>query len=57
MSEVTERFDFDALYEQRLREENQDAHLEVAIGDTLLVVVCDGMGGVQGGSTASRLAV
>lgn len=54
---ITQLYDFDALYEKRLREENQDAHLEVAVGPSLLVVVCDGMGGAQGGSTASRLAV
>ena len=57
MTDPTQMYDFDALYEQRLREENQDMHLEVVVGDSLLVVVCDGMGGVQGGSTASRLAV
>ena len=57
MTDPTQMYDFDALYEKRLREENQDMHLEVVVGDSLLVVVCDGMGGVQGGSTASRLAV
>lgn len=39
------------------RKENQDSlgYFETAHG--LLIVVCDGMGGAQGGSTASKMAV
>ena len=41
-----------------VREENQDAIGDLTLEDgTLFVVVCDGMGGHAGGSTASSLAV
>ncbi|MDR1357302.1 MAG: protein phosphatase 2C domain-containing protein [Tannerellaceae bacterium] len=39
------------------REENQDAYGCCETEHGLLVVVCDGMGGAKGGSTASNLAV
>jgi len=39
----------------RLRESNQDVHLVHAIEDTILLVVCDGMGGVDGGERAARV--
>ena len=40
-----------------VREENQDSYgISEIQGQYLLAVVCDGMGGVQGGKTASRLA-
>lgn len=39
------------------RPSNQDVFLAETIGDSALMVVCDGMGGAQGGETASRLAL
>ena len=42
----------------RVREENQDSYgISESQGQYLLAVVCDGMGGVQGGKTAAKLAV
>lgn len=40
-----------------VRQENQDAYAVQAQGTSLICVVCDGMGGTQGGQTASGLAV
>lgn len=41
-----------------VREQNQDAHqFEVLDKNTLLCVVCDGMGGAKSGNVASTLAV
>lgn len=39
------------------RRENQDACDAAAAGDSIIVTVCDGMGGGPGGRTASNLAV
>ena len=39
------------------RKENQDSLGFFETGHGLLIVVCDGMGGAKGGSTASKLAV
>lgn len=42
----------------KVRKENQDAFvLEKLKGDSLLAVVCDGMGGAKAGNVASRLAL
>ncbi len=40
-----------------VRQENQDAYAVQDMGTHLVCVVCDGMGGTQGGQTASGLAV
>lgn len=40
----------------RVREENQDTIATRALPDGLLAVVCDGMGGMQGGKEASVIA-
>ena len=39
------------------RRSNQDVFLAELIGDNALMIVCDRMGGAQGGETASRLAL
>lgn len=39
------------------RQSNQDVFLAELIGESALLMVCDGMGGAQGGETASRLAM
>lgn len=41
----------------RVRGENQDAHGVFEIGDLVLAVVCDGVGGHTGGQQAATLAV
>ena len=40
-----------------VRKENQDAYAVESIQDTVVAVVCDGMGGVNGGQIASSIAV
>ena len=40
-----------------VRKENQDAYAIEQIKDTTVAVVCDGMGGVNGGQIASSIAV
>ena len=40
-----------------VREENQDAYAIKTIGRYTLAVVCDGMGGTQGGRLASSMAI
>lgn len=40
----------------KYRNENQDTYRFAEVGDAVLAVVCDGMGGAAGGSTASALA-
>lgn len=39
------------------RQSNQDVFLAELMGDNAIMMVCDGMGGAQGGETASRLAM
>ena len=39
------------------RAENQDAVTTETLGDGVLAIVCDGMGGMQNGSAASRIAI
>ena len=41
----------------RVRQENQDSLRAEAFADGVLALVCDGMGGMQNGSTASKIAV
>ncbi|NLU23542.1 MAG: Stp1/IreP family PP2C-type Ser/Thr phosphatase [Clostridiales bacterium] len=40
-----------------IRKENQDCYAVETIGDYTVAVVCDGMGGTNGGQIASRIAV
>ena len=40
-----------------VRRENQDAYATAVIADCTVAVVCDGMGGTNGGHTASTVAV
>lgn len=40
-----------------VRRENQDSYATAAIADCTVAVVCDGMGGTNGGHTASSVAV
>ena len=40
-----------------VRRENQDAYATAVIADCTIAVVCDGMGGTNGGHTASTIAV
>lgn len=40
-----------------VRHENQDAYATAVIADCTVAVVCDGMGGTNGGHTASTIAV
>ena len=40
-----------------VRRENQDAYVTAVIADCTIAVVCDGMGGTNGGHTASTIAV
>ncbi|MBQ5743073.1 MAG: protein phosphatase 2C domain-containing protein, partial [Clostridia bacterium] len=39
------------------RASNQDAFCQATLSDVQFAVVCDGMGGHQGGNVASELAV
>ena len=39
-----------------VRQENQDTYMLHELEDGALLVVCDGMGGAKGGSTASSTA-
>ncbi len=39
----------------RMRDGNQDVHLVHPVDDALLLVVCDGMGGAEGGGRAARI--
>ena len=39
------------------RASNQDVFLTEMLGENALMMVCDGMGGAQGGETSSRLAL
>ena len=41
----------------RVRSENQDSVLALEFPDGVLALVCDGMGGMQNGSAASRIAI
>lgn len=41
----------------RVRQENQDSLRAEAFADGVLALVCDGMGGMQNGSAASKIAV
>lgn len=40
----------------KYRSENQDTYRHIELGDAVLAVVCDGMGGAAGGKTAAALA-
>lgn len=40
-----------------VRRENQDAYATAVIADCTVAIVCDGMGGTNGGHTASTVAV
>ena len=44
------------IYEQGLRENNEDAYCCGKIDDTQFFIVCDGVGGIQKGEVASNLA-
>ena len=40
-----------------VRCENQDSYATAVVADCTVAVVCDGMGGTNGGHTASSIAV
>lgn len=39
------------------RKENQDSYAGASVGNNVMLTVCDGMGGINGGQTASLIAV
>lgn len=59
MEKIDSKYDVNAYVESRIggRNENQDSYGYADTPFGFLVVVCDGMGGLNGGKTASTIAV